>query len=48
MLGLCSVLSCPLRPAGMLEISGSIIPIAITQLEGLLDAYKGGGNEWRW
>ena len=40
-LGLCAVLHCPVRPAAMLEVSASIIPAAIAQLEGLREAYKG-------
>ena len=40
-LGLCSILSCPVRPAAVLNVSSAIIPATVTLLERLIEAYKG-------
>ena len=47
--GLCAVLQCllqsPVRLPALVELAPSFIPIIVAQLEALVEAYKGEGEE---
>jgi len=39
-LGFCSLLQCPVRPAPVLSLASKVVPAIISQLESLVEAYK--------